>query len=178
MPARSAGLLVYRILGDHALEVLLVHPGGPFWAKKEQGAWSIPKGEHGPGDEPLNAAEREFREEVGQEPPEGPRMSLGVVTQTGGKQVTAWAVEGDIDAAGGTSNTFELEWPRGSGVVRTYPEVDRVEWTSLATARVRLLEGQRPLLDRLLHALGRHDDLPETEGSETVSDPPEHRSLS
>ncbi len=178
MPARSAGLLVYRILGDRALEVLLVHPGGPFWAKKEQGAWSIPKGEHDPGDEPLSAAEREFREEVGQEPPEGPRMFLGEVTQTGGKQVTAWAVEGDLDAASGTSNTFELEWPRGSGVVRTYPEVDRVEWTPLATARVRLLQGQRPLLDRLLHSLGRQDELSEAKPGETVTDPPEQKSQS
>ncbi len=167
MPVRSAGLLVYRILGDRALEVLLVHPGGPFWAKKDQGAWSIPKGEHDPGDEPLHAAEREFREEVGLEPPGGQRVFLGEVTQAGGKQVTAWAVEGDVDAAGSSSNTFELEWPRGSGVVRTYPEVDRVEWTSLSTARVRLLEGQRPLLDRLLQALGQHNDLPEAERGES-----------
>ncbi len=174
MPARSAGLLVYRILGDRGLEVLIVHPGGPFWAKKDQGAWSIPKGEHDPEDEPLNAAEREFREEVGQEPPLGPRVFLGDVTQAGGKQVVAWAVQGDVDAAGGASNTFELEWPRGSGVVRTYPEVDRVEWTSLATARVRLLKGQRPFLDRLLHALGQHDDLPEDELGETAH-PPEQR---
>ncbi len=174
MPARSAGLLVYRILGDRGLEVLIVHPGGPFWAKKDQGAWSIPKGEHDPEDEPLNAAEREFREEVGQEPPLGPRVFLGDVTQAGGKQVAAWAVQGDVDAAGGASNTFELEWPRGSGVVRTYPEVDRVEWTSLAAARVRLLEGQRPFLDRLLHALGQHDDLPEDELGETAH-PPEQR---
>jgi predicted NUDIX family NTP pyrophosphohydrolase len=154
MPVRSAGLLVYRVGDDRDLEVLLVHPGGPFWAKKDLGAWSIPKGELDPDDDPLSAAEREFREEVGQDPPAGPRVSLGEVTQGGGKRVEAWALEGAVDPTRGASNSCELEWPRGSGVVRTYPEVDRVEWTSLAAARVRLLEGQRPLLDRLLETLG------------------------
>jgi predicted NUDIX family NTP pyrophosphohydrolase len=154
VPARSAGLLVYRTPGGRELEVLLVHPGGPFWAKKDEGAWSIPKGEHDPQEDPLDVAHREFREEIGQAPPEGPRVSLGEVTQSGGKRVSAWAVEGDVDVSGATSNTFELEWPRGSGVVRTYPEVDRAEWTSLATARFRLLKGQRPFLDRLLEFLG------------------------
>ncbi len=158
MPVRSAGLLVYRMAGGRDLEVLLVHPGGPFWAKKDEGAWSIPKGEHDAEDEPLDAAEREFREEIGQAPPEGPRMFLGEVVQSGGKRVSAWGIEGDVDVSGATSNTFEMEWPRGSGVVRTYPEVDRVEWASLDTARVRLLKGQRPLLDRLLDALGPSDD--------------------
>jgi predicted NUDIX family NTP pyrophosphohydrolase len=149
---------VYRRPGGRDVEVLLVHPGGPFWAKKDEGAWSIPKGEHDPEDEPLDVAEREFREEIGQAPPEGPRVYLGEVVQSGGKRVSAWGIEGDLDVSGASSNTFELEWPRGSGVVRTYPEVDRVEWTSLAMARVRLLKGQRPLLDRLLAAPGASDD--------------------
>ena len=158
MPTRSAGLLVYRVGADGDLEVLLVHPGGPFWARKDLGAWSIPKGEHDPGEDPLTAAEREFREEVGQDPPAGPRLFLGEVTQAGGKRVAAWAVEGDLDPTGGTSNTFELEWPRGSGVVRTYPEVDRVEWTPMTTARVRLLEAQHPFLDRVCDSLAPDDD--------------------
>ena len=157
MPARSAGLLVYRTPGGE-LEVLLVHPGGPFWAKKDEGAWSIPKGELNPEEDPLNVAHREFLEEIGQASPEGPRVSLGEVTQSGGKRVSAWAVEGDLDVSAATSNTFELEWPRGSGVVRTYPEVDRVEWTSMAMARVRLLKGQRPFLDRLVELLGSPGD--------------------
>jgi predicted NUDIX family NTP pyrophosphohydrolase len=171
MPARSAGLLVYRLAGGHDVELLLVHPGGPFWAKKDEGAWSIPKGEHDPEDDPLDAAEREYREEIGQDPPHGPRVFLGEVTQSGGKRVSAWAVEGDVDTSAGTSNTFELEWPRGSGVVRTYPEVDRVEWTPLATARVRLLAGQRPLLDRLLDALSPSDGPTVSEGDDRPPPP-------
>jgi predicted NUDIX family NTP pyrophosphohydrolase len=158
VPARSAGLLVYRTPGRGELDVLLVHPGGPFWAKKDEGAWSIPKGEHDPEDDPLSVAEREFFEEIGQQAPEGPRVFLGQVRQSGGKWVAAWAVEGDVDVSATTSNTFELEWPRGSGVIRTYPEVDRAEWTSLATGRVRLLKGQRPFLDRLCDLLGASDD--------------------
>jgi predicted NUDIX family NTP pyrophosphohydrolase len=148
---------VYRTAGGRELEVLLVHPGGPFWAKKDEGAWSIPKGEHDPEDDPLRVAEREFLEEIGQVPPDASRVFLGEVTQSGGKRVSAWAVEGDVDVSAATSNTFELEWPRGSGVVRTYPEVDRAEWMSLGTARVRLLKGQRPLLDRLLEVLDPSD---------------------
>ena len=124
------------------------------------------QGEHDPEDEPLDAAEREFREEIGQAPPKGPRVFLGDVVQSGGKRVSAWGIEGDVDVSGATSNTFELEWPRGSGVVRTYPEVDRAEWTSLDTARVRLLKGQRPLLDRLVDTLGSSDDPTVSDGDD------------
>jgi predicted NUDIX family NTP pyrophosphohydrolase len=148
------------------MEVLLVHPGGPFWAKKDEGAWSIPKGEHSPDDDPLDQAEREFREEVGQEAPPGPRVFLGEVVQSGGKRVSAWAVAGDVDVSGAISNTFELEWPRGSGVIRTFPEVDRVEWSSLAVARGRLLKGQRPFLDRLLDILGSAADPTMSDGDD------------
>jgi predicted NUDIX family NTP pyrophosphohydrolase len=158
VPARSAGLLVYRVQAGRDIEVLLVHPGGPFWAKKDEGAWSIPKGEHSPEDDPLDQAEREFHEEIGRDAPNGPRVFLGEVVQSGGKRVSAWAVAGDLDVSATTSNTFELEWPRGSGVIRVFPEVDRVEWTTLPLARARLVKGQRPLLDRLLDTIASSSD--------------------
>src|SRR6476660_6512990 len=110
MPKLSAGLLLYRIT-DGGVEVLIGHPGGPFWARKDEGAWSIPKGEYAAGDDPLAAARREFGEELGSPPPEGPVLELGEVRQAGGKQVVAWAVPGDLDVGAITSNTFELEWP-------------------------------------------------------------------
>lgn len=150
MPKRSAGLLVWRRAADGGLEVLLVHPGGPFWARRDDGAWSVPKGELELGEDPLAVAAREFREELGIEPPDlGDAVALGEVRQDGGKVVTAWAVGGDLDAAAIESNTFELEWPRGSGRVRTFPEVDRAGWFALDAARGKLLRGQRALLDRL-----------------------------
>jgi predicted NUDIX family NTP pyrophosphohydrolase len=149
MPARSAGLLLFRSTDDGTLEVLLVHPGGPFWAKKDAGAWSIPKGEHGDDEDPLDCARREFAEELGTSPPDGEAVELGEVRQKAGKRVTAWAVEGDLDPATITSNTFEMEWPRGSGRLREFPEVDRAEWFDLEEATVRILEGQRPLLEAL-----------------------------
>jgi predicted NUDIX family NTP pyrophosphohydrolase len=148
----SAGLLVHRGSGA-ALEVLLVHPGGPFWARKDDGAWSIPKGEYAAGDDPLAAARREFGEELGASPPEGPALELGEVRQAGGKQVVAWAVPGDLDVGAITSNTFELEWPPKSGRVQAFPEVDRAAWFPVAEARVKLLAGQHPFLDRLVAAL-------------------------
>lgn len=149
MPRLSAGLLLYRVC-DGVVEVLVAHPGGPFWARKDDGAWSIPKGEYVHGDDPWAAALREFAEEVGLVPPAGPRADLGSVRQSGGKVVTAFAVHGDLDVADAHSNTFELEWPTGSGQLRTYPEVDRVHWFPVAQARVRLLTGQRGFLDRLM----------------------------
>jgi len=149
MPKLSAGLLLYR-LTDGVVEVLIAHPGGPFWARKDDGAWSIPKGEYSPGDDPWSAAQREFEEEVGSAAPPGPRIELAPVKQAGGKVVTAFAVRGDIDVAGADSNTFELEWPRGSGKLKSFPEVDRVEWFTVAQARVKLLKGQLPLLDQLM----------------------------
>jgi predicted NUDIX family NTP pyrophosphohydrolase len=153
MAKLSAGLLLYRIGGD-GLEVLLVHPGGPFWARKDKGAWSIPKGEHAPEEDPVAAAAREFREELGAEPPSFPWLELGDVVQAGGKRVRAWAAKGDLDASRVVSNTFEMEWPPRSGTWASFPEIDRAEWTPIAAARDKLIGGQVALLDRLLDALG------------------------
>jgi predicted NUDIX family NTP pyrophosphohydrolase len=153
VPKRSAGLLVYRVTPAQVVEVLIAHPGGPFWARKDAGAWSVPKGEYEDGDDALAAAFREFREEIGQAPPDAAPVPLGELTQPGGKRVSVWAIEGDVDAAHAFSNTFEIEWPRGSGRVRAFPEVDRVEWVTAATARAKLLKGQVPFVDRLMHDL-------------------------
>lgn len=161
MVARSAGLLLYRLSGEGAVEVLLAHPGGPFWAKKDAGVWSIPKGEYEPEDDALAAARREFREEVGLDPPVGEPVSLGERRQPSGKWVSAWALAGDLDVAHATSNTFEMEWPRGSGRRREFPEVDRVEWMSLANAREKLLKGQVPFLDTLVERLRETERLDE-----------------
>jgi predicted NUDIX family NTP pyrophosphohydrolase len=140
MARRSAGILLYR-RRDGGLEVLLVHPGGPLWARRDAGAWSIPKGE--------------FEEETGQRPPEGDLVELGEVRQRGGKVVSAWAAPGDLDPAGIISNTFTLEWPPRSGARREFPEVDRAGWFDPATAREKLLAAQAELVDRLLAALGQ-----------------------
>lgn len=156
MPKLSAGLLLYRVR-DGIVEVLIAHPGGPFWARKDDGAWSIPKGEYAHGEDPWAAAQREFSEEVGSAPPAGPRVDLAPVKQSGGKVVTAFAVRGDLDPTGARSNTFELEWPRGSGQMREFPEVDRVEWFPVAQARIKLLKGQRALLDQLMADLSVAD---------------------
>jgi len=147
MPSKSAGILAFRITTGQ-LEVLLVHPGGPFWRNKDLGAWSIPKGEYGMGDDPEAAARREFREELGIEMTEALRP-LGDIKQKGGKIVTAFAVETEIDAGTITSNTFEIEWPPRSGRRQTFPEVDRAAWFDLAAARTKINEAQRILLDRL-----------------------------
>jgi predicted NUDIX family NTP pyrophosphohydrolase len=145
---QSGGLLVYRRRGGH-LEVFLVHPGGPFWATKDEGAWSIPKGEFGGDEDPLDAAKREFQEETGFEPPSSGLDPLGSVRQPSGKIVHAWMAEGDVDAERIHSNTFELEWPRGSGRRLTYAEVDRAGWFGLEEARRKILAAQRELIDRL-----------------------------
>jgi predicted NUDIX family NTP pyrophosphohydrolase len=165
VPKKSAGVLAYRVVDPGVVEVLIVHPGGPFWASKDAGAWSIPKGEYAETDDAYSAALREFTEEVGQSPPGSEPLSLGELTQPGGKRVMAWALEGDVDLAHTTSNTFEMEWPRGSGNVRSFPEVDRVEWMTVADAQKKLLKGQAPFLDRLLKALGFPQD-GSTDGSE------------
>ena len=146
---QSAGLLLHRHEGD-GLEVLLAHMGGPFWMRKDEGAWSIPKGEYEPGDDPLTAARREFEEELGSPPPVATCRALGSVIQPGGKLVTVWAVEGDLDASTAVSNTFEIEWPPGSGLLKSFPEVDRADWFTLAVARTKILKGQIPFLDRLV----------------------------
>lgn len=149
MPKLSAGVLVYRAR-DGVVEVLIAHPGGPFWARKDDGAWSIPKGEYVDGDEPWAAAQREFHEELGLPVPDGPRVDFGPLKQPSGKVVTAFAVRGDLDVIDARSNTFELEWPRGSGTMREFPEVDRIAWFPVAQARAKLLKGQRAFLDRLM----------------------------
>jgi predicted NUDIX family NTP pyrophosphohydrolase len=151
MPKRSAGLLMFRRSGD-GLHVLLVHPGGPFWKNKDLGAWTIPKGEPDAGEEALASATREFTEETGIEP-RGPFIQLTPVKQAGGKVVEAWAFEGDADAAAIRSNTFSIEWPRGSGRFQDFPEVDRAEWFSLDDARRKMLRGQAPLLEELASKL-------------------------
>jgi predicted NUDIX family NTP pyrophosphohydrolase len=148
VPKRSAGILMYR-RGTQGLEVLLVHPGGPFWARKDLGAWSIPKGEYSEREDPLAVAIREFEEETGTRP-RGELHPLGDVTQPGRKVVTAFALEGDFDPATLRSNTFEMEWPPKSGRTASFPEVDRAEWFSLETAREKILQGQRDLITRLL----------------------------
>jgi predicted NUDIX family NTP pyrophosphohydrolase len=153
MARRSAGLLMYRGSGP-GLELLLVHPGGPFWAKKDLGAWSIPKGEYAGDEDPLAAAQREFTEETGVQP-RGTFQPLGEVTQAGGKRVSAWAVEGDFDPAALVSNTFETEWPPCSGRKRSFPEVDRAAWFSPEEGRQKILAGQRPFIDRLVELVGK-----------------------
>ena len=153
MPKRSAGILLYRRTNGEP-EVLLVHPGGPYWEKKDLGAWSIPKGEYDDAEDPRACALREFEEELGARPPEGELAALGSAKQSGGKVVTAWAVEGDLDPAGARSNTFTLEWPPRSGVMREFPEVDRADWFTLDDARRRINPAQAIFLDRLREELG------------------------
>jgi predicted NUDIX family NTP pyrophosphohydrolase len=149
MTIRSAGLLLYRRRGG-GIEVLLGHMGGPYWQRKDAAAWSIPKGEYEPDEQPLAAARREFAEEFGFPAPDGGAyLPLGEVVQRGGKIVTAWAVEADVDVATIVSNTFEMEWPPHSGRRQQFPEIDRAEWFSLPVARLKIVQGQLPLLDRL-----------------------------
>jgi predicted NUDIX family NTP pyrophosphohydrolase len=144
---RSAGILVYR-RGDRGPEFLLVHPGGPYWEKKEAGAWSVPKGEYEQGEDPLQVACRELQEETGLRPV-GPFLALTPVTQRGGKVVSAWGVEADFDPGRLRSNTFTMEWPPRSGLIREFPEVDRAEWLTLEQARAKLNPAQLPLLEEL-----------------------------
>jgi predicted NUDIX family NTP pyrophosphohydrolase len=158
MGATSAGLLLYRITSEGVVEVLIAHPGGPFWARKDDAAWSVPKGEYLPGEDPLDAAYREFEEEVGFSAPQGAPLFLGERRQPGGKRVSVWTLEGDLDVTLSTSNTFVLEWPRGSGTMQEFPEVDRVDWVSIDEARSKLVKGQVPFLDVLVEALGRGPD--------------------
>jgi len=151
---RSAGILLYRD-GTHGLEVLLVHPGGPFWARRDAGAWSIPKGEYGDDEDPRACALREFAEETGTVLPPGELVELGSVTQKSGKVVSAWATEGDLDADAVRSNTFTIEWPPRSGRSATFPEIDRAGWFGLEAARERVVPAQADFLDRLAELLER-----------------------
>lgn len=150
---RSAGLLMFRRRGG-VLEVLLAHPGGPFWSRRDAAAWTLPKGEIGPGEEPLAAARREFAEETGfaSAPPFVP---LGELRQKSGKRISAWAFEGDADPATLASNTFEMEWPPRSGRTRSFPEIDRVAWFDPGVARAKLIAGQVPFIDALEAWLAR-----------------------
>jgi predicted NUDIX family NTP pyrophosphohydrolase len=152
MPARtSAGLVLFR--RGAALEVLLGHMGGPYFARKDDGAWSIPKGEYDETEAAFDAARREFAEEIGVPAPEGDYVDLGSITQRNGKVVTAWAVEGDFDPERLMCNTFDLEWPPRSGRMQTFPEIDRVAWFDVPTARAKALPSQGELFDRLVAAL-------------------------
>lgn len=155
MKLQSAGILLYRFVKDR-LEVLLVHPGGPFWAHRDAGAWSIPKGLVGEHENLLDAARREFREETGFTA-DGELIPLGSLRQPGGKIVHAWALQKDIDVAKVVSNGFSLEWPRRSGVQQTFPEIDRAAWFPLPQARRKITPGQADFLDRLLEKTGATD---------------------
>lgn len=151
MSVCSAGILLYRF-NEGNLQVMLVHPGGPFWAKKDDGAWSIPKGIYEEGENPLAAAKREFQEETGQEV-DGDFIDLGELKQPSRKIVQAWALEHDLDTSRIISNTFSLEWPPKSGAVREYPEVDRGRWFNVQEAREKILKGQLEFLDRLVEKI-------------------------
>jgi predicted NUDIX family NTP pyrophosphohydrolase len=141
--------MLFRRSGAGDLEVLLVHPGGPLFVRKDEGVWSVPKGEYEPGDDPLTEATREFAEEIGTTPPDGERIDLGSITQRGGKVVRAWAVAGDLDTSKVLSNDFEMEWPPRSGVRQRFPEIDRAEWLRVDEARRKLVGAQVELVDRL-----------------------------
>ncbi|QWV94843.1 NUDIX domain-containing protein [Geomonas oryzisoli] len=153
MPKRSAGLIMYRIRND-APELFLVHPGGPFWARKDVGAWSIPKGEYLEGEDPFLVAQREFIEETGHHP-SGSFVELAEIRQAGGKPVKAWAFRGDFDPALLVSNTFTMEWPPRSGRQAAFPEVDRAGWFGIADAREKILPSQLPLVDQIVALLNR-----------------------
>jgi predicted NUDIX family NTP pyrophosphohydrolase len=151
MPKQAAGILLYR-RGRNGLEVLLAHPGGPLWARKDYGAWTLPKGQFTDGELPLDAAKREFEEEMGSKPA-GEFQTLGTLKQPSGKIIHAWAAEGEFDCATVKSNLFTMQWPPRSGTMSEFPEVDRAAWFSIEEARVKILKGQSPFLDRLLALL-------------------------
>ncbi len=151
---RSAGILLFRRV-DGDVQVLLGHMGGPLWARRDAGGWTIPKGEYQPDEEPLDAARREFAEELGLPVPAADLVELGSIKQAGGKVVTAWAGEGDVDPAEIVPGTFDLEWPKGSGQVQQFPELDRVAWFEMDEAAQKLVAAQREFLDRLAERLSR-----------------------
>ncbi len=154
MPVRtSAALLAYRLEPTGVLWVFLGHMGGPFWAARDAGGWSIPKGEYTVGEAPVDVARREFAEEIGIPPPDGELLELGVFVQPSGKRITAFAVAALASLHFVGSNVFALEWPRGSGIIRSFPEIDRAEWFTLAEARSKVVAGQVPILDALAAAL-------------------------
>ncbi|MDQ0031785.1 NUDIX domain-containing protein [Arthrobacter bambusae] len=154
MAVRSAGILLYRRSSTGELEVWIAHMGGPFWARKDERAWSIPKGEYLDIEDPLVAAKREFAEEMGVAAPAVDFSELGIFRQPSGKLITAFAAETDFAPEKIVSNTFELEWPRGSGLIRSYPEIDNAMWATEAVARTKLVKGQVPILDALVRRVG------------------------
>jgi predicted NUDIX family NTP pyrophosphohydrolase len=156
-PQASAGLLLYRD-SDGVIEVMLVHMGGPFWMHKDDGAWSIPKGEYDASEDPLGAARREFGEETGLVAPTGEPIDLGELRQGSGKLIRAWAVEANVDVSTITSNSFRMEWPRGSGNVQEFPEVDRAEWLDVQGAQKKLVKGQIPFVEALVRRLEERRD--------------------
>jgi predicted NUDIX family NTP pyrophosphohydrolase len=149
----SAGILLYKVSTGHVVEVLVAHMGGPFWARRDLGSWDIPKGGYGPGEDAFTAAMREFEEELGSPVPSADFMDLGSSKEPSGKVVTIWAASGDLDTSTVVSNTFDLEWPTGSGQVCQFPEVDRASWFDVNTAREKLFTGQSIFLDRLIDVL-------------------------
>ena len=152
-PTRSAGVLLYRTAADGDVQVLIGHMGGPFWARKDAGGWSIPKGEAGPDEELVDVARREFAEELGSPVPAAEFLDLGELRVSSGKVLTVWAAHGDLDADACVSNTFPLEWPPRSGRIQQVPEIDRAAWFGVDLAREKLVKGQVPVLDRLLERL-------------------------
>ncbi|MDX6658018.1 MAG: hypothetical protein QOH62_2811 [Solirubrobacteraceae bacterium] len=165
---RSAGLLLFRRRGEQ-VEVLIAHMGGPFWARKDAGGWSIPKGEVEEGDEALATARREFEEELGSPPIKGELVDLGEVKQPSGKRIQVWALEGDLDVDRIVSNTFELEWPPRSGEKQEFPEVDRAAWVSPAIAKTKLVKGQIPFIDLLAERLGLPAEFKVADGDDAES---------
>jgi predicted NUDIX family NTP pyrophosphohydrolase len=165
----SAGLLMYRHK-DAVLEVLLVHPGGPFWAKKDLGSWSIPKGEYSPEEDPFTVAKREFEEETGS-PAVGKFTPLTPIKQPSRKIIQAWIFEGDFDTETIKSNTFSIEWPPKSGKIQEFPEVDRAEWFTVKIAKEKILKGQVGFLDELLQILGKPQPTSDNQGVEALSRP-------
>ena len=157
MAKRSAALLLYRLTGARGLEVLIVHMGGPFWSSKNARAWSIPKGEYEDDEEPLRAAFREFEEETGSAAPAGPVVALGETKQPSGKVITTYAVAGNFDVSTFRSNTFEMEWPRGSGRIQEFPEADRAAWMDISEASRMLVKGQVPIIEALAEYLRARD---------------------
>jgi predicted NUDIX family NTP pyrophosphohydrolase len=168
MARRSAALLVFRLSDERGLEVLLGHMGGPFWEKKDARAWSIPKGEYEEGEEPAAAALREFEEEMGSPPPSGDMLPLGTSRQPSGKVITTYAVEGDYEPGGFHSNTFTMEWPKGSGNFQEFPEIDRAEWMTFDRACDMVLKGHVPILERLRQRLSEQGIIPGTPPGSTA----------
>jgi predicted NUDIX family NTP pyrophosphohydrolase len=156
MPKRSAALLLYKFTENNGVEVLIAHMGGPFWAKKNARGWSIPKGEYEDGEDPRATALREFEEEMGSAPPAGPLIELGETKQPSGKVITTYATESDFSTADVQSNTFELEWPRGSGQMQEFPEIDRAAWMTVDQASEMLVKGQVPIIEALTGHLRTH----------------------